>query len=1075
MSVEELMSYLGALDIKIWLDGERLRVSAPDQTLTPDLKTQLAEKKPEIVAFLNQLKRPLEATQQTIEKVKRDGPFELSFAQQRLWSLIELQAKGNVYNIPFAFHLRGELNILALKRSLHSIQQRHETLRTRFLTTDSIPYPDILDELDIPLSIVDLQELSEKQTKIQENTLLANSLQQPFDLSIAPLWRAQLLQLKSDEAILSFTMHHLIFDGGSKNIFVDELTRFYNTDSKDSTPDMPQLQVQYVDFANWHRQWIKSKALEQQKSYWKKQLAGDLIELMLPSDHARPDNQTYKGVNQHFHIDQELLSSLQHLTREENGSLFITLMTAFNLLLQRYTGQKDQLVCLPVACRNRSELEPLIGYFNNIVVIRTKLSGDPTIRESIRRVRPVALSAYENEDFPFQQLAELPNLVRTPMTRGMFSYRNTTDQSLTLNGIESHPITIEEQAADFDLAMYIRNNNGSVEGLVRYNENLFTSSSINLLSLNYQAILRVMVSEPDKKLSALPYFGLKHSDVESLLTRHPQIQEAVISWIQDRHSTQQLAAYIVPNQHDIPDLDDIRSYLEQQLPDHLVPFTYTPMDALPLTDMGEVNHQALPEPDPARKTPYKSPKTELEKTLVTIWTKVLWLDHDIGVEDNFFDLGGHSLLSVQLVQEMEKLLGKKLPVEALLRLSTIRDLVTILEKGQVSPNGQEQQREEVDPATISLLNKSGLSQEVYYGLLAHTSGWHGKRVRPKSLIIGLNTESSDQPLFWCFQGFNELTQIAKYLGPNQPVYGMRSGHLVMKKGQENVDILATYYAREILTVQPEGPFLIGGNCQSAQIAFQMASRLREWGHKITLLCLQEQFVAQPYQGRVALFYGDDSTNNPHHYYQNPEEGWKKFYTGKFSINTIAGKHAEFFREPNIQVLAKKLTCEIKLAKAEPDTNLPAYQNTPTIKTNLQAKLGTSNFIWAVPGEKITLLVKVKNIGGNSWPIDKKHSLSLGCCYYTKKGQNVLLVDTGTLLTTRLEPGQSCKLPLQLSMPSKEGRFRVELDILDHNDTWFKYKGSSPVIIKIRVFNHFLILKWLRTIKHLLLQKLFSIR
>ncbi len=368
-----------------------------------------------------------------------------------------------------------------------------------------------------------------------------------------------------------------------------------------------------------------------------------------------------------------------------------------------------------------------------------------------------------------------------------------------------------------------------------------------------------------------------------------------------------LNAYLVLNEHDVPSLDTIRAHAAKVMPAFRVPAAFIPVDEMPLLPDGSVDRAALPPPATDRSrlgTDYVAPRTPLEQSLADIWKKVLWLDHDVGINDRFRDLGGHSLLSVQLVVEIEKTLARPVPARALATLDTVAGLAAALEQGDAAPGDAQ-----------ALAGSSVLPQDIYHGLRSHTASWEGKRASADSVMVGLNTEGARQALFWCLQRYQELTQLAKYLGPEQPVYGMRSGNRVMVKTQDNIDLLARHYVGEILAVQPQGPYLIGGNCQAALIAFQVASQLRQLGHEITLLVMQEKFAPFPYDGPVALLFGDHSDYNPLRYFRQPERGWHKYYTGPVAFSEIQGGHGQFFREPNVQVLTSTIKKYVDAAQA----------------------------------------------------------------------------------------------------------------------------------------------------------------
>jgi len=287
----------------------------------------------------------------------------------------------------------------------------------------------------------------------------------------------------------------------------------------------------------------------------------------------------------------------------------------------------------------------------------------------------------------------------------------------------------------------------------------------------------------------------------------------------------------------------------------------------------------------------------------------------------------------------------------------------------------------------------------------------------------------------------------------------------MEKSQENINTLAGYYAHEILQIQKTGPFLIGGNCQSAQISFQVAKQLTDLGHYITLLCLQEQFVPFPYQGRVAFFYGDDSSRNPLHYFNQPEAGWKKFYTGAFNVHTIPGGHGNFFREPNIQVLSEKLSKEITLAKQLPyetTTIKPAKAKTSFLPNDAYHVLfSTTDKICASPGETITLDILIKNTSKIPWTPKNKHHIGLGFKWLNKRGRNILIMDPGNPIKEALEAGQQQNEKLTVTIPNKSGKYIFEIDLTDNDTIWFKDKGSTSKKINVKVSKLFFFLKYFR--------------
>lgn len=1080
-STEELMAQLDSMDIKLQLEGEHLRCSAPNQVMTPTLKSELAARKAEIIHYLRTANDRSGTVMPPITPVCRDGEIELSDGQQRLWALAQLRQNSSIYNISSSFRMKGPLDLAALEIGLREIQRRHEILRTTFPSSGVLPHQKISTPSDVVLHFTDLRGLPEEKRETGAMDLMLTEVQKPFDVVTGPLWRIQLLQFAEEDHILAFTMHHLIFDGWSKNVLHDDITVFYNAAVSGKQPEIAPMPVQYADFARWHHSWLAGETVAKEFEYWKEQL-NSISELMIPASRARPAIQTFQGDNRSFSVPPELLAALNDFGRREGVSLFISMLTAFDLLLYCYTEQEDLAICTPVACRNRSELERMIGYFNNIVVMRTDLSGNPTIHELVGRVRRTVLGASNNQDVPIQKLAELPSLARIPLTRAMFSYRNTPDRTLAFSGVSATPVRVRKRTSDFDIALYAELREGSLGGALEFNTDVIDPDTVTRLLQDFLTTLGYMVTNPDCHISEAPHFGPRPSEVEALLARHPQVTEAVVVAHRNRPGLRKLAAYVVPDQYNIPQPEDLRSYLARQLPDYLVPYIFVPLSRMPLAADGKVDPGALPVPDSLRRTSgsvYVMPRTPVERQLAQIWTRVLWLDQEVGIRDNFFDMGGHSLLSVQLVTEMESLLKRKLPTTVLARLSTIENLVGLLDNdaapGAESSSGMTQTIRTRDGDTADVPASWTLAPEIYHGLLAHTSAWHGKRVRPTSLVMGLNTESTRQRLFWCCQGYHELTQLAKHLGPDQPVYGMRSTHKLIdprKKDQQTVDAFAAQYVNEILEVQHEEPFLVGGNCQSALIAFQIAKQLLARGHYITLLCLQERFIPQFYPGRVALFYGDDSKRNPFHYFNQPEKSWRKFYTGKCSSNEIAGRHGEFFREPNIQVLTAKLRAEIAHAQNEPRIEIPLQEKDqgPRLPdSGYNARLQTTGPVNAEPGESLVIPVEVTNNSTSVWPAGGARSITAGYRWtrrvavghlWRRYKHIVLSVDPGVALPADLPAGASTKLELRLSAPLQSGVYELEIDMVEGGDVWFKEKRSKTEVVKIRVFRVFKLLRCL---------------
>ncbi|MBA3354605.1 MAG: non-ribosomal peptide synthetase, partial [Pyrinomonadaceae bacterium] len=315
--------------------------------------------------------------------------FPVSFAQQRLWFLDQLEPESSFYNIPAAVRLTGPLNMAALKGSLNEIVRRHESLRTAFEIMNGEPAQVVVPTLDLALPMIDLGELPESRREAELRHLVIEEGRRLFNLARSPLVRARLLRLRDKEHVLLLTMHHIISDDWSIGVFFQELTALYEAYSMGKPSPLPELKVQYADYTVWQREWLRGERLERQLLYWKKQLSGSLPVLELPSDRPRPARQTFRGASQSLVLPNRLTAQLKTLSQRERVTLFMTLLAAFQTLLSRYTGQEDILVGSPIANRKGIETEALIGFFLNTLVLRTDLSGDPTFIELLGQVREI--------------------------------------------------------------------------------------------------------------------------------------------------------------------------------------------------------------------------------------------------------------------------------------------------------------------------------------------------------------------------------------------------------------------------------------------------------------------------------------------------------------------------------------------------------------------------------------------------------------------------------------------------------------------------------------------------------------
>lgn len=539
MNTVEFLSYLRSLDIQVLIEGDRLRCNAPEGTLTPELRIEIQERKAEILAFLKAAHYTTSHTSTPLVPISRNRNLPLSFAQQRLWFLNQLVPNNPFYNVPAAFRLTGSLHLAALEQTFNEIVRRHEALRTTFAIVEGQPVQVIAPIFNVSLLVTDLQQLPQvdgartpwEQCEKEARRLMTQEAQRPFNLSNDPLLRVMLLRLDEAEHVLVLNMHHIVSDGWSIGVLIREIAALY-TAYKDITDNvstsLPELPIQYADFAYWQREWLQGDVLAKQLGYWQKQLEGVSM-LNLPTDKPRPASPTYRGARQFLQLPKSLSEALETLSKKEGVTLFMTMLAAFQILLYRYTQQEDIAVGSAIANRNRSEIEGLIGFFVNSLVLRTDLSGNPTFRSLLTRVREVALGAYAHQDLPFEKLVEElhpeRNLNQNPLFQVVFALQNAPMSALELPGLTLSPLPFDSETTRFDLEFHLWertpenglwiNNSEGISGFVIYSTDLFDDSTIKRMLGHFQTLLESIVADPEQRIADLSF--LSHTERHQLL------------------------------------------------------------------------------------------------------------------------------------------------------------------------------------------------------------------------------------------------------------------------------------------------------------------------------------------------------------------------------------------------------------------------------------------------------------------------------------------------------------------------------------------------------------------------------
>ncbi|HEV2862461.1 MAG TPA: amino acid adenylation domain-containing protein [Pyrinomonadaceae bacterium] len=452
---------------------------------------------------------PAEPEDGTVEDVY---VFPVSFAQQRLWFFQQMYPESAAYNMPLAMWLRGRLHVNHLEDALNEITRRHEALRTSIDLLDGQPAQLISPGLTVSVPVTDLSGLPAEEREAEARRLAAEEVRRAFDLRTGPLLRVRLLRFAEDEHVLVLVVHHIVCDGWSIDLLFHELAVLYAAYAAGESSPLDEPPVQYADYAVWQREWLSGEVLKEQLDYWRGQLEGAPALLELPTDRPRPQVRSLNGSFVPFELPGALASKLRRLCQREGVTLFMLLLGAYQLLLSRYCGQTDVLVGTPIAGRNRQEVEGLIGFFVNTLILRTDLSGGPSLRELLRRVREVCLGAYAHAELPLEKLVEElqpeRSLSHSPLFQVMFALQNTPSNEVEqMPGLEVRPVATDATTAAFDLTLNVEEEGEDILGRLRYNTDLFDAETIRRMVGHYLLVLEAAAENLDQSVLDVPLLG----------------------------------------------------------------------------------------------------------------------------------------------------------------------------------------------------------------------------------------------------------------------------------------------------------------------------------------------------------------------------------------------------------------------------------------------------------------------------------------------------------------------------------------------------------------------------------------
>ncbi len=521
--ITDFLSKLKELDIKLWVEDDKLRYSAPEGVLTADLKAEIVKYKPEIIRFLQQAGYSGPGAINQIQRIPRQSKLPLSYAQKWLWLYDQVESNSFAFNIPTVVRLKGKLIIPALESSINEVIKRHEILRTVIISEGNDVFQTILPELTITLPVEDLAGLPGPEQEKRVSETFGAQAQLAFDLEKGPLLSLILLQLKADEYALVLTLHHSISDNWSLNIFITEFAAWYKARLQQEVSGLPELTVQYADYAAWQHNYLKSGMMESQFAYWRERLRNIDEVPVLPSDYQRPAVPSRQSIRRFEILPEELIRKLKTLSQKEGCSLYVTLLTAYQLLLYQYSGLKDIIVGSPVAGRTRKEFEGLIGFFINTVVLWTKINLHLTLRELLAEIRKTATTAVANQEAPFELLVEELHPRReqggTPFFQAFFNMYSSSFElelpELKITPYSSDMIGAQNYNSKFDMALLIIEHQVGYQIDFSLSADLFDDSTGTWLFEHFYKLLGVIAENPDCKISELPELSpKKHSKIE---------------------------------------------------------------------------------------------------------------------------------------------------------------------------------------------------------------------------------------------------------------------------------------------------------------------------------------------------------------------------------------------------------------------------------------------------------------------------------------------------------------------------------------------------------------------------------
>lgn len=774
----------------------------------------------------------------------------LSYGQQRLWFLYQTAPDDPSYNVPFAIRIQGPIEIDVLHRSLQEVMRRQESLRTRFVVERGVLTQVVDDNFEVELLVVHLSSTPEVQREEELKKLAALEARKPFDLARGPVLRAKLLRLGEQHHALLVTMHHIVTDAWSAGVFAREIFILYEAFKAGRPSPLPELPIQYIDFSVWQRSWLQGDALEEQLNYWRKQLA-NLEKLRLPFDHPNPAVPSYRGGNLPVRWDAELTAEVSQLGSKHGATLYMTVLAAFQTLLYRYTGQHDIPVGSVSAGRTQAETESLIGFFVNTLVMRSRISQASSFSELLRQVKKTTLDAYAHQDVPFQMLVQellgQRDLSRSQLFQVTFNMQNVPQPILQESPTKIQPLDFQLDTVRFDLSLTLEKSGDCITGYLSYNIDLFDAVTVTGMLRRLEILLRGIVSNPDRRLSEFPILDeAEHNVLTAGMVAARDVQTGAFSLDPLAGS---MRLFVLDEEFN-PVPDDVvgevciaeEMFIADDHDEPGVSFIPNPFAGIPGARMyrtgdfarrrsngileycdrrdaqtlgGEIDDASAVAPDRSAKesSPYEAPRNHIEELLAHIWEQTLDISR-VGVHDDFFNLGGHSMLATLVVAQISDEFHVDIPVRQFFAAPTVAQLAKVITQDDDDTTNED----------------------------------------PSRILVAIQPLGSGTPFFCVHPVAGDVlcyVDLSREIGTVQPFYGLQAPAPDSALAPlDSIEKMAALYKQEIQRVQPHGPYLIGGWSMGGIVAFEMARQLRQASEEIALLVLMDASLPEPYRHRT---------------------------------------------------------------------------------------------------------------------------------------------------------------------------------------------------------------------------------